>query len=446
MEYGTIPNVSPRNAPRWREEGHMQRAAEFLLSWLTQREIKGMTAEIVQVNNLTPVVFAEIPATNDSKETVLLYGHYDKQPGFEGKWRAGLGPWAPVREGDLIYGRGMADDGYALFAAVGAIEAAERLGTHPRIVIIAEGSEESGSPHLPQYFDALKGRIGAPDVVVTLDDSARTSDRLWVNQSLRGLIEAYLTIETLGDRTMHSGLASGVVPSVSRILRMLIARIEDLETGRIMLPSAHAPDSEELRAHGERLVDSIGDVYLDDHQLPEGLRPMGKTAHEHIRGNLLAPALEMTGITGLPHAKDAGTVTVGRITAKLSLRIPAGVDPEALIVEMRQALETDPPYGARVKLEIIEKHAGWLAKPFSARLKTLVTDLSKEVYGNEPGFFGAGGSIPFINMMVERHPAAEHLSIGIIGNTTNEHGPNENMDVGRAKRLTLWLARFLAAY
>lgn len=445
MQYGTIPNVSPRNAPDWHAEGHMQHAAEFLISWLKKRTITGLKTEVVEIEGLTPIVLAEIPATNASAETVLIYGHYDKQPPMDG-WRIGLGAWTPVREGDLVYGRGMADDGYSLFAAVGAAEAAMRLGGHPRIVILIEGSEESGSPHLPQYLDALKDRIGTPAVVVTLDGSGRTPDRLWVTQSLRGLIEAYLTIETLGGTPMHSGDASGMVPSVTRVLRLLLTRIEDVDTGRITLPSAHAPPTEAMREHSERLVDSIGDSYLKEYRLPEGLRPVGTTPKEHIDGTLLSPALEVTGVTGLPSAQGAGTLSIGRLTTKLSLRIPPGVDPDALVAEMHEALEANPPYGAKVTLEVIEKHPGWLAEPLSPRLNGLITDLSKQVYDNDPGFLGIGGSIPFVNMMAERYPSTEHLPIGLLDSTTHEHGPNENMNVSKAKRLTEWLARFLAAY
>ncbi len=164
------------------------------------------------------------------KGNILMYGHFDKQPPFEG-WREGLGPTTPVIEGDLLYGRGAADDGYAVYAAVGALKACQISKTpHARVIILIEGSEESSSPHLPIYFDHLAPRIGSPDVVVCLDSGCGDYERLWVSTSLRGATKIDLTVSILKEG-VHSGDASGVVPDSFRIVRLLLSRLEDPATG-----------------------------------------------------------------------------------------------------------------------------------------------------------------------------------------------------------------------
>src|SRR2546423_3589282 len=133
-----------------------------------------MTIEVLEPKDRTPLIFMEIPGSG--KDTVLLYGHLDKQPEFEG-WQKGLGPWEPVLRGDRLYGRGGADDGYAAFASVTALAALDRRSAaRPRCVVLIEASEESGSPDLPYYVDALAARIGSPTLVVCLDSGCGNYD------------------------------------------------------------------------------------------------------------------------------------------------------------------------------------------------------------------------------------------------------------------------------
>src|SRR5262249_43257825 len=157
-----------------------------------------------------PVIFIELPG--DSQETVLLYGHLDKQPEMTG-WRPGLSPWEPVLEGDKLYGRGGADDGYSAFASLAALRLVrEQEVRHARCVVLIEACEESGSTDLPAYIEHLAGRIGSPSLVICLDSGCGNYDQLWMTTSLRGMVAGNLRVEILTEG-VHSGDASGIVPS-----------------------------------------------------------------------------------------------------------------------------------------------------------------------------------------------------------------------------------------
>ena len=246
-EYIRIPNKSPSFDPAWHENGHMDRAAALIEAWCRKQPIPGLKVEVVRLEGRTPVLLMEVPGKTD--DTVLLYGHLDKQPEMVG-WREGLAPWEPVREGDLLYGRGGADDGYSSFASLAALRLLHEQGIpHARCVVLIEGCEESGSPDLPAYIDALADRIGKPSLVVCLDSGCGTYDQLWTTTSLRGLIQGTLEVKILREG-VHSGLGSGVAASSFRILRQLLSRVEDPETGRVLVEGTAV----KLTSHEYRLL------------------------------------------------------------------------------------------------------------------------------------------------------------------------------------------------
>src|SRR3989475_4940410 len=221
-EYIRIPAKSPMFDAKWAEHGHIERAVTLITEWARQRRIEGLTLDVVRLEGRTPVILMETPGAGG--DTVLLYGHCDKQPEMAG-WAADCGPGTPVRRGNRLFGRGAGDDGYAAFAALTAIEALQAQGVrHSRCVVLIEASEESGSPDLPAYVEALADRI-RPGLVVCLDSGCGDCDHLWATTSLRGIISGTLTVEVLSEG-VHSGAASGIVPSSFRILRQLLDRIE----------------------------------------------------------------------------------------------------------------------------------------------------------------------------------------------------------------------------
>lgn len=440
-EFGKIPNVSPAFDRDWKKNGHMDRAAEFLANWVKNKNIAD-TVIVEQAHDRTPLLYIEIKGTRD--ETVLIYGHFDKQPELSG-WREGLEPWNPVREGDYLYGRGLADDGYAIFSAIGAIQVAKESGASlPRIVLLIEGSEESGSEDLPFYLGLLKEEVGNPSVVITLDSEGLDTNHLWLTESLRGLVNGYLKIETI-ESPMHSGLATGVVPSAYRIARLLLSRLEDPETGVIKDKTINPPAPNEVKEKLAVIGEKIKDTYLEAYHLPEHLHTVEDSIPKTILRNLWHAGLEVTGVKGLPSTERAGNVTTSSLELKLSLRIPPAVEGSVVAEILKTTLENEPPYGARVSYTVESADNGWLAKPLSDSTKKAVWSAAREVYHDDPIQSGIGASIPFIGMMARTYPHADQLVTGILSPSSNAHGPNENLHIPTVKNITEWLTRFLGA-
>ncbi|WP_437897327.1 M20 family metallopeptidase [Sorangium sp. So ce124] len=440
-DYIRIPNKSPAFDPAWRENGHMDRAASLIAAWCEAQPIPGLTVEVVRIGNRTPVILMEVPGTRD--DTVLLYGHLDKQPEMTG-WREGLGPWEPVREGDKLYGRGGADDGYSAFASLAALRLLHEQGIpHARCVILIEGCEESGSPDLPAYIDALAGRIGKPSLVVCLDSGCGNYDQLWTTTSLRGLLQGTLDVNILREG-VHSGVGSGVVPSSFRILRQLLSRIEDERTGRVLVDALHVQIPEERAAQARAAADVLGASLVSELPWVKGARPVTGDTAELLLNRTWRPALSVTGADGLPPIAAAGNVLRPFTRAKLSMRLPPRLDPRKAAAALKDALEKDPPYGAEVRFHVSEPSAGWDAPATAPWLEAAVRKASKTFFDRPAMGIGEGGTIPFMAMLGEKFPEAQFLITGVLGPQSNAHGPNEFLHLGMGKKLTCCVASVIA--
>src|SRR5262245_23363400 len=278
VEYIKIPNKSPHFDPDWKKNGHMDRAVDLLAGWAKSHLPEGATLEVVRLKegdkDRTPVIFIDIPATGGRKgDTVMLYGHLDKQPEMSG-WRAGLDPWPRVREGDKLYGRGGADDGYAIFASLTAINAVRRdKYPHARCVVLIEACEESGSHDLPAYIEHLAPRIGELSLVVCLDSGCANYDQLWSTTSLRGLVIGNLEVSLLTEG-VHSGDGTGVIAASERIARQLLDRIDDSATGEIKLEALKTPIPQPRIKQAERTAQVIGDEVFNKFPLQGGVKPV----------------------------------------------------------------------------------------------------------------------------------------------------------------------------
>jgi len=446
LEYVRIPNKSPQFDPAWEANGHMQRAAELLAAWCHGQPIAGMTVEIIKLDGRTPVILVEIPGTVAEAppgDCVLLYGHMDKQPEFTG-WSEGLSPWEPVIRDGRLFGRGGADDGYAIFASLAAIRALQEQGVpHARCVVLIEGCEESGSVDLPHYVDALAGRIGTPSLVVCLDAGCGNYEQLWVTTSLRGAVIGTLSVEVLTEG-VHSGVGTGVAPSAFRILRTLLGRIENEVTGDLLVDELYADIPAERRQQAEVVADALGETTWRMLPFADGVQPVTDSPYELVLNNTWRPTMTVTGIDGLPAVADAGNTLLPRLAARLSIRLAPTADPQRAAAALVKVLEADPPYGARVGFDSLMTGGGWDAPPMDAWLSDSVQRASGEVFGQEAMFLGTGGGIPFIGMLAERFPSTQFLVTGVLGPNSNAHGPNEFLHLDYAKRLTACVSRVLA--
>jgi acetylornithine deacetylase/succinyl-diaminopimelate desuccinylase-like protein len=446
FDYIAIPNVSSDFDPDWKAHGHMDRAVALIRDWCAARPIAGLTVRVDEIEGRTPLIVIEIPASGGgpADDTVLLYGHLDKQPEMEG-WRHDLGPWTPVLEGDRLYGRGGADDGYSAFASLAAIEAAQRAGLpHARCVVLIEASEESGSPDLPAHLAALSETIGTPSLVVCLDSGCVDFDRLWVTTSLRGMVSGTLSVDILTEG-VHSGEASGVVPSTFRIARQILDRLEDPATGRILLDALHVDIPSERIAQAEATAAEMHESTAEHFPFVEGGRPMVDGRVEQILARTWRPTLSVVGADGLPPTSRAGNVLRPHTALKLSVRLPPTCDHDAAVRAVRHAVETDPPYGARVTFDA-DGAPGWNAPTFAPWLQDALDAASTATFGQPSRAFGEGGSIPFMGMLGAQFPDAQFVITGVLGPGTNAHGPNEYLHVPTARRLTACLSHLLAAH
>jgi acetylornithine deacetylase/succinyl-diaminopimelate desuccinylase-like protein len=390
---------------------------------------------------VTPLLLVDIPG--ELPGCVLLYGHLDKQPEFTG-WLPVLGPWEPViREGKL-YGRGGADDGYAVFSSLTAIAALKVQAVPlPRCVLLIEASEESGSVHLPAHLDALGGTIGAPSLVVCLDAECGNYERLWCTTSLRGNLVGRLTVRVLSEGA-HSGLASGIAPTPFRLLQQLLERVENSATGELRLEALHAQVPADRRAQIGVAAGVLGAHILDKVPFVAGARPVSTDPEELLVNNTWRPTLAVTGAEGLPPLGAAGNVLLPEIALKVSLRLPPTVDPDRASQAVCAALERDPPYGAQVRFEPESSSGGWNAPTFAPWIEQAMQRASRHVYGHDPVSLGGGGTIPFLRMLGERFPKTQFLVTGVLGPHSNAHGPNEFLHIGYATRLTECVSLILA--
>jgi acetylornithine deacetylase/succinyl-diaminopimelate desuccinylase-like protein len=443
VEYIKIPNKSPDFDPDWERHGHMQQAMELIAAWCDEHRLDGMQMEVVRLPGRTPLLFIEIPGRVD--DTVLLYGHMDKQPEMTG-WDEGLGPWRPVLRGDRLYGRGGADDGYSTFASLTALAILQDQDVpRARCVVIIEACEESGSPDLPHYIDHLRDRIGDPSLVVCLDSGAGNYDQLWCTTSLRGMVVGNLHVDVIREG-VHSGDASGVVPSSFRVLRMLLSRLENEADGSVIPEALHAKIPAERIEQAKAVADELGDDIWRRFPWRNGVRPVSNDLVELVLNRTWRPQVAVTGADGLPALGSAGNVMRSGTSVRLSIRLPPGVPGAAARRLINELLTRDPPYGAHVRFESAEGNDGWNAPALAPWLEQALEASSSAYFGKPVMYMGEGGTIPFMAMLGEKFPDAQFLITGVLGPASNAHGPNEFLHIPTAKRLTCCVAETIARH
>ena len=438
--YIEIPNKSPMFDPAWKDNGFMADAFSHVITWIKRQHIDNLEVALHELEGRTPLLSLDFPGSGN--DTVLIYGHLDKQPEFSG-WQSGLGPWTPVIRDERLYGRGGADDGYAVYSAVTAIKSLiEQDPDLPRIVVLIEGSEESGSPDLPFYMEALSSKIGRPGLVIALDSTCGNYDQFWITTSLRGMLIGELSVEVLKEG-VHSGAAGGIVPSSFRILRQLLSRLEDENTGDILPPFLTEQIPPERREEARSAGAVLGDDFASMYPFAGEGRPMFSDPTELILNNTWRASLEITGIDGIPDPGSAGNVLRPLTTAKLALRLPPTTEVRQAGRKLEELLTTEPPGGVNVTFKANHPNPGWHAPVMPARLNTSVNNASVDYFGAPAIGMGCGGSIPFMEFLATRFPDAQFIVTGVLGPHSNAHGPNEFLHLPTAKKITACVARII---
>jgi len=455
VDYVKVPAKSPGFDASWAEHGFLREVVQSAYLWAAAQKIEGLSIEVVEIPGRTPCIFFDVPATGGrgDERTVLFYGHLDKQPEMTG-WREDLGPWTPKIEGGKLYGRGAADDGYAIYAALTIIAALDAQGSaRPRCVGLIETCEESGSPDLPHYLEMLAPRLGDVALVAGLDSGCGNYDQLWITTSLRGLVGGTLSVEVLTEG-VHSGKASGIVPSSFRIARQLLNRIDDPGTGQVLDAAFHADIPAERLVQAKSAGEILGDQvwkefpWVGCNHGPDGHAHAMPTTTDPLEGILARtwkPALSVTGAAGFPSIDSAGNVLRPKTTFKLSMRIPPSVDGERAAAVLKRIVTENPPYNAKVSFESESAATGWNAPETAPWLKRAADVASRSVWGKDAAWMGEGGTIPFMNMLGEKFPRAQFLITGVLGPQSNAHGPNEFLHIPYVKQLTAAVASIVAA-
>ena len=440
QDYIRIPNKSPMFDPEWQRHGYMDEAVQHVMHWVDTQAVPGLQMSLHQLEGRTPVLYLTLPGTGD--DTVLIYGHLDKQPEFTG-WYDDLDPWIPVLRQDKLYGRGGADDGYAIYSAIAAIKALQAQNLDmPRIAIIIECSEESGSPDLLYYMDALEQDIGGTSLVIALDSSCGNYDQLWMTTSLRGMLLGELTVSVL-EQGAHSGAAGGIVPSSFQILRHLISRLEDENTGAITPPflNEQIPQMrhEEAAAAGKVLAQTFSTMFTYDGDC----QPVSDDPTELVINNSWRSSLEVTGVDGIPSLQDAGNVLRPSTAVKLALRLSPTTDAATAADELTRLLTKNPPYGSTVSFELEVPNPGWHAPLTEDSLEQSFQRASTAFFGAPAMSMGCGGSIPFMGFLAQKLTDAQFMVTGVLGPHSNAHGPNEFLHIPMAKKLTACIAQVI---
>ena len=442
-EYIKIPNKSPHFDTQWQENGYMDEAVGHIASWCKQHAPKAMNLEIIRLEGRTPLLFMEVPG--EINETVLLYGHLDKQPEMSG-WDEGLDPWTPVLKDGRLYGRGGADDGYAAYASLTAIRALEEQNLpFPRCVLIIEACEESGSYDLPYYIEQLKERIGTPALVICLDSGAGNYEQLWMTTSLRGNVVGELSVELISEG-VHSGLASGIVADSFRVARQLFSRLEDEVSGEIKLPELYCAIPQERIQQAKECAQILGEQVYSEYPWQKEVVPVLTDTTELLLNKTWRPALTITGADGLPAIANAGNVMRPLTAFKLSMRIPPLTNPQIAAHAIHEELTKSPPYNAQIRFKIEDGSKGWNAPALSDWLAKAADDASTAYFGKPVAYMGEGGTIPFMGMLGEQFPQAQFMITGVLGPHSNAHGPNEFLHIEMATRLTACVSHVLFSF
>jgi acetylornithine deacetylase/succinyl-diaminopimelate desuccinylase-like protein len=442
-EYIEIPNQSPLFDKDYGTNGYQEQVVDLMMDWANKQGVKNLDLRVERAEGKTPLIFGVVEGEGKTQETILMYGHFDKQPPMTEFWEEGLHPHKPVIRDGKLYGRGGADDGYAIFASITAVKAIQEQNIPTaRIVIMIEGSEESGSHDLPYYVKKLEKEIATPSLVVCLDSGCGNYEQMWLTTSLRGMVAGNLKVNILKEG-VHSGAASGIVPSSFRILRLLLDRIENPQTGQMILDGVQVEIPEDQQKYIEDTAKALGSIIHEEFPFVEGAQPVSNDLVELVTNRTWRPTVSVTGVDGMPPLANAGNVLRTHTSVKLSIRLPPTLNPEVMVQEVKKAVENNVPYNAQVVFEQEKGATGWMAPPMSPWLLESCSNASQAFFNKPSCAFGEGGTIPLMGMLSRCFPSTQFIITGVLGPASNAHGPNEFLHIDMGKKLTMCVAKII---
>lgn len=436
-KYIEIPNVSPAFDPEWGTNGLIDDAVKLIRDWVCDQKINGLHSEIIKLDNTTPLLICELPPISDSKQSILFYGHLDKQPPQTDQWSHGLHPYKPILKDNYLYGRGSADDGYSVYMTITIWKLLEEYNIpHGRFVLIAESSEESSSIDLPKYIgnDNVLKIINNPDLIICLDAGCDDYEKMYLTSSLRGCMTLDLNVNTL-KKPIHSSNA-GVVPEPFNVLREVIGKLID-DQGNFIKELPDQDDKLLIEKYKQKPIKNQASIHYP--LLDEKINEYDLDQDQIIMRRIWQPQLTLIGLDGFPNTARAGNIICPNLTARFSMRVPPHCSTQKVYSFIKKILEEDLPKCSDVKLNLIRSSEGWLMKYDD----TLMNAISNST-NNNWSFRGAGGSIPFMNIIAKKFPLANFIVTGVLGPRSNAHGPDECLNIDYAKKLTNWLFQLIS--
>jgi acetylornithine deacetylase/succinyl-diaminopimelate desuccinylase-like protein len=253
---------------------------------------------------------------------------------------------------------------------------------------------------------------------------------------------------------IHSGDASGLVPSSFRIMRQVLDRLEDSATGRLLPASFHCEVPTDRLAQAQATATILGEeiyrrfpwAHYDCGGATTFALPTTTDPLQALLNRTWKPTLSVTGADGFPELKNAGNVLRPYTAFKLSLRLPPLVEADAAVQQLKALLEDNAPYQAKVTFEGLSAATGWNAPGTAPWFESALHAASQAHFGAPCGYIGQGGTIPLMNMLSKGFPQAQMMVCGVLGPKSNAHGPNEFLHVPYAKKLTAAVAQVIAEF
>jgi acetylornithine deacetylase/succinyl-diaminopimelate desuccinylase-like protein len=439
-DFVRIPNLTPAFDPEYFTNGLNQQAIKFVKEYAESMKIDGLEFHHYEEEGMCPMVVMTYEGSG--APNVMVYGHLDKQPHMEG-WREGTGPISPAIIDGKLYGRGASDDGYVPFAVLLAIKNAILQGqTLPRIALVLETEEESGSHDLVPLLEKCNKWIGTPDFCICLDSGALDYSTLWLTTTLRGMMAFNMKV-SIAEGAVHSGISGGAIPETFRIANSLLDRLEDTTTRRLPLFEVEIPDS--FKEEAKHIAELQGEDMYKPFKFLEGCKAMNQDDLAELYLNVnWRPSLAVTGADGMPPISKSGNVVRPSTTLRVSIRLPPGLDSVKALATAEELLLKDVPHGAKVELLSKVTGDGWCMKELSEKTVKVLDQASNNFYGKSCGQYGIGGSIPFLKVLGDKYPQTEILALGVLGPEANAHAPNETLDLPYSKKFIMTLSHVLA--
>ena len=447
----SIKAITPDFDKDWEANGLLTETAKYFSDWVKLQNIKGLKLEILKDPGYTPFIFIEIdPSSPEIKKSFGLYAHLDKMPPLnESLWTSGALPYQSKIIDGYLYGRGVLDDGYAPFCFISVIKIIQELNLpHGKIYCLFEFDEESSGDHIKYYITKLYNRIKDINILIASDAGGADFERLWITSSLRGNIRLNLKAKLI-EEPVHSVDGGGVIPDTLRIIRILLSRLEDEETGK-MIDELNPPIPPKAIKEAEESYKLIWDAYLSKFNRIEGSQIESyrntNPIFEAFLNRAWRSSLTIVGGGLLPPLEAAGNIIRSETILTLSIRTAPHLILEKAHEIIKERLTLNSPYGAKMTLFDYAASEGVYLKPLSSQILNILNECSQNIFGSNIRYMNEGGSIPFLTYFNKQFPNSEIISSGATGPNCCEHAPNERLNLLFTKQYMSCIAFLITEY